>query len=181
MCALVQNMQKLVQPQNEIQRRALKRITKAVSDLATGRRVIATRRLPWRFLPPGKMGIKRVVSEFRRRKQFLPDYEVDEERLAFMESLGADETYVGRDSFEGYICFYFIERKIGVLECPFYGNALYILTHDWQTLSKFTKTELLEQFSASVETIRHTRRFQHYVRRKLGDLGVPAPAPGSCS
>ncbi len=89
-----------------------------------------------------------------------------------MESLEADETYLGQDSFEGYICFYFKAKGAAVLECPFYGNAVYVLKHDWQALSKYSKTELLDNFSDSILRSRHTRWFASCLRRALSRLGI---------
>jgi hypothetical protein len=157
---------------NNVQERAVRRIGGVLKELALGRRIIATHRLPWRFLPRGKTGIRRAVNYFRRVRQLLPELKIDEERLTFMESLPADETYLGQDSFEGYICFYFTDKQVAVLECPIYGNAVYILKQDWQSLSRYSKTELLTYFSDSIVCIRHTSRFDWHLKRELSKLGI---------
>jgi hypothetical protein len=172
LCGLIKLLGRLAQKNNEIHQRVLKRIAREVNDLATGRRIIVSHRLPWRILPPGKTGIRRIINNFRWRQQLLPEYRVDENRLKFMEGFSADETFEGQDSFEGYICFHFSKQKLAVLECPVYGNALYILKHDWQALSRLTKTELLTDFKDSIRTVDHTRHFENNLVYELSLIGI---------
>ena len=49
----------------------------------------------------------------------------------------------GRAGFKGYAVFGFISKNIYVLESVFPNNATYILSGDWENISKLSKAEIL--------------------------------------
>lgn len=60
-----------------------------------------------------------------------------------MCELDPTDIYAGVDDFLGYIVFDYSNSGFSILECPFVGNAIYILVGDWKALSKLSKAELL--------------------------------------
>ena len=43
--------------------------------------------------------------------------------------------YIGNESWDGYVVFEFRDSNSVVLECPFEGNATYILPADWKIMA----------------------------------------------
>ena len=152
--------------------RAVSRLKRMMKELILNQRVAKARRVPWRILPPGKTGARKAAQYFRRLQRLVPELGIQEKRLEFMEQFDSDAVFIGRDSFDGYICFCFSDEKVAVLECPFYGDATYILKGDWQTLSQFSKNDLLTHFREETKRVIHTNWFEWNFRRALGRAGV---------
>ena len=85
-------------------------------------------------------------------------------------SLGAEKIIVGIDSFNGYIGAK-LEDDIVVFDNVRFGNAVYILREDWETLSKKTKRELL-QMKGVAYRIPHLQGWRHKVSLRLKALRV---------
>jgi hypothetical protein len=64
-------------------------------------------------------------------------------------ALKPSSVYVGIGEFDGYIVLAFRQTRKVVLECPIYGNAIYVIHEDWQRLAKMPKFELLSQFPSA--------------------------------
>jgi hypothetical protein len=69
----------------------------------------------------------------------------DRERIAKAFSRCPNRCYVGQNEFEGYIVLTFAYRSRALLECPVFGNAIYILDSDWKRWSRMTKQELVHR------------------------------------
>jgi hypothetical protein len=152
--------------------RAVTRLKRMLKELILKQRVAHARRVPWRILPPGRLGARKAAQYFRRLQRLVPELGIQEQRLEFMEKFDSDGVFVGRDSFDGYICFYFSDAKVAVLECPYYGDATYILKGDWQTLSQFSKHDLLTHFPEETTRVIHTNHFESNFRWRLYRAGV---------
>jgi len=83
-----------------------------------------------------------------------------------VSSLDPEQCYVGKDEFEGYIVFTFAHTPNALLECPVFGNAIYIINSDWERLSRMTKQELRR--SPEVTRIIHKPNWFQRVKRELG-------------
>jgi hypothetical protein len=118
--------------------------------------IIPTYKVPWRILPPGKHPFHRILDYFRNIQGTEGEsIIVDEERLIAINNLNPTAIYTGIDEFKQYLVFYFQERQKAILECPIYGNAIYVIDGDWEELSKYTKAELLSYFSDVTKRIIH--------------------------
>ena len=107
----------------------------------------ATKRANWRMLPPGKYPwgrIKKHVAQIVRKKNSRYS-NVILDRQDRITDYGPDDIYVGNGGFYSYIAYVFETKKLVVLESVLYGNATYIFGENWQTLSKLTKAEILNQ------------------------------------
>lgn len=104
-------------------------------------------RLNWELLPPGRhpwdtvrpaleSAIERAKGGnrpfLRHRWDTIGHYEPD-----FIAA--------GQGGFNGYVVFGFERLGLYLLESAVYGNATYVVGHDWQHLSQLTKAELLNE------------------------------------
>lgn len=129
---------------------------------------LATRRLNWEILPPGKQPWERV------KKSVAPIIErakkgnqgVILRRLEFMHRAAPEIIAQGRGGFSGYIVFGFPRKNLFVLESLYYGNATYVFRENWEKLSQLTKAEIL---SGNLQTARivHQPGWEKEVRRLL--------------
>jgi hypothetical protein len=125
-------------------------------------------RLPWRLLPPGELAVERLRIHYKTLQHRNPHVRYDPERLARALSLGPERCYIGTDEFEGYVVFTFVGTDRVLLECPVYGNAIYVLGPDWRRLSKMSKQELLSGRPHGVDKIVHKGNWFGRAKRALG-------------
>ena len=107
------------------------------------------KRLNWRVLPPGKRPwqalkaeIDPIVSDAKGGNQ-----PVIRHRFETVNSYEPEFCAIGQAGFHGYIVFGFPELGLYVLESIYTGNATYVFGEDWETLSKRTKAEVLNEGS----------------------------------
>lgn len=132
---------------------------------------IHTEKLSWTFLATGERGFEPIVKHFRNliSKGKWSGREVDETRLVMIESyLNPTHRYVGEKEFEGYVvyCFDQTEKKV-ILECPFYGNATYIIRGDWKEITKSSKWVAKYKHSNQVTVINHSKAWFERLRQNL--------------
>ena len=139
----------------ETQLRIVDHLRTDVESYIRGDFEVPLTKLSWRFLPPGPAGTAQLANEIRALKRRYPDLKYDEKRVDFAMSLGPTHRYVGIDEFEGYFAFVFNQTDHVLLENPQEGNAAYIFKHNWASLSKLPKFELLSYFSQAVERVIH--------------------------
>jgi hypothetical protein len=126
--------------------------------------------LPWRFIPPpepGESGLSRMLTDIRNCS---PTLKIDEARLRFSYGLEPAAIYIGIGEFTGYLAFTFSTTPKVLLECPMEGNAAYVFTREWKTLSRLSKTELLQSHRGDVQRIIHdsNRQWCDKVKQSLG-------------
>jgi hypothetical protein len=81
---------------------------------------------------------------------------------------------IGRGEFDGYVAFFFARGGKVALECAWEGNAIYVFPEDrWLSLSKLTKSDLLETHGHELERIIHDSGGQWFSRLKRS-LRLPA-------
>ncbi len=79
----------------------------------------------------------------------------DWQRIREIKKLKPVKCYVGKRMWEGYTVYTFKRTTNVVLECPFEGNATYVLDRNWE------------------REVRHTKQYvrQHYDYRKIVHKG----------
>ena len=101
--------------------------------------------LPWRLLPPGQLALDELRDRLAVFNQQQPHRQWDHSRLEFIASLHPDRVYFGIEEYKQYFAFEFAQANVAVLDCPLYGNAIYVLNgDDWQALSQLTKLALIQ-------------------------------------
>jgi hypothetical protein len=133
----------------------------------------ASKRLAWTALPSGVQPLSAILEHFNRIAQSQPERAIDLERLRQIAGLGPDEIWLGRDEFTGYAVFVFRAAGVSVLDCPVYGNAVYLIEREqWEVLARRTKAELMRDHSAVVSRIVHSgdwlKRLEARVAPKTG-------------
>ena len=66
----------------------------------------------------------------------------------------------------GYVIFGFPEKNLYVLESGFYGNATYVVTDDWEVLSRMTKAELINGDLHQTRVV-HLKSWSYEIRQLL--------------
>lgn len=130
---------------------------------------VPLKRLKWKILPPGEHPFQTVIGYYQQLQmagRLTKRY--DEERLATIQELGASAVYVGTDEFEHYVVFDFRALGKAVLECPYEGNAIYVIDGDWENLAQYSKAELLRFFSDEVERVIHKGDWLPRLKKALG-------------
>jgi hypothetical protein len=149
------------------QRRVLERLRRDVQQNTVNGVLLFPERLNWVILETGSEGLSQIhqyCDQLLRRK---PNWEIEFSRIEHVYSLGLQATYCGVAEFDGYLVFYFAREGIAVLECPIVGNALYVISGDWLSLSRLTKTDLLRTHSGRVMRIIHTDQWRQELKRHL--------------
>ena len=132
-------------------------------------------RLPFRLLPPGKWDVERVIHSYREVNKASSAWggpNLDLERLAALVSLGPTRCYVGTELWSWYVLFEFDEFNAGVLECPYEGNATYIIRGPWKNVVSHTKRELREEFAERCTKIVHKNDWLQRIRLALRSAPV---------
>lgn len=104
-----------------------------------------TIRLNWEILPKGKypwQTQKERIEPFLRKAKGT-NYKVISKRLEEINKYNPEFTAIGLGGFSGYIVFGFKTKNLYVLESTQINNATYILNKDWESISKLSKAEIL--------------------------------------
>jgi hypothetical protein len=126
--------------------------------------------LAWEILPPGERDetIARILSGFKS-----PSAELRRkiaERYDLLTKLKPEAFISGTSGFRRYFGAKFSDSLV-VFENLEYGNAIYAMFEDWETLSKSSRTELLTGSKAGFTRIIHShdwkRRLQELVKNRL--------------
>jgi hypothetical protein len=128
---------------------------------------IPASRLPWRLLPSGELSVQRLRNHYKTLQHRNPHVRYDPERIAKAFSLGPERCYIGTEEFDGYVVFTFAGTDKALLECPVYGNAIYVLGPDWRRLSKMSKQDLLTGRPRGVDKIVHKGNWFGRAKRAL--------------
>lgn len=103
-------------------------------------------RLNWRVLPQGPMPWLQLHQKLTPliKKAPVGNQSFIEYRLETISNDKPDFTAIGEGGFRGYIIFGFNSKKVFICESLYYGNATYIFNEGWESLSKKTKAEILD-------------------------------------
>ena len=106
-----------------------------------------TRRVNWRFLPPGEHDWDTVRPEFEEVIETLESSTAKHRAKRSIKRLydfGPDQVVMGLGGFHGYFAFCFSDQEFTILESIHPNNATYILGQNWEGISQLTKAEILE-------------------------------------
>lgn len=148
---------------------------------------LPTGHFPFRVLPPGKWEIEQVIAHYRRLSHspagFHHGRKPDVSRIERIWSLGATKPWIGEDAWRGYIVFEFANTDRVVLECPFEGNATYVLWGSWRERISWTKAEIRAEHPNRHLWVPHRGNWLNHVRAALrlgqyqGIMFVKPPKP----
>lgn len=137
-------------------------VTGVFASEATQEYYLATIQLDWELFPPGT--IDEVVARFARRPanpRNTPDFDrYVRDRIALFNRLNPKAYLRGQGSFGSYFGAQFADDLV-VFENLKYGNALYVLYEDWDTVSKRSRIDLLRDHDANFDRIIHTDDWKH--------------------
>ena len=132
---------------------------------------VPTHRLPFILLPPGEWDFRDVVEHYRKASHTFPTgllgRQIDNSRLEKIASLRPLSCYIGKESWSGYVVFEFSGSNCVVLECPFEGNATYVLWGDWKAMVGHTKAEIRSEFENRYTKIVHKGDWLPRIREAL--------------
>ena len=121
-------------------------------------------RVPWRILPPGDHPYPAILEHFDSLAERYRHLKPQRERLHKIFKLEPTVVIIGEGEFEWYAIFLFKDSDKAILECPYYGNATYIIKGDWISLSKLTKKELIKDYPRKY----HSDDWFLWVKKSLG-------------
>jgi hypothetical protein len=131
---------------------------------------IKTLTLEWEVFPPGT--IEEVVGRLRRRMR-RSDTRTDtilKDRVEAFSELKPRAYVQGTNGFNSYIGAQFADDLV-VFENVRYGNALYILYDDWQSVSRRSRVDLIRGTDADFDRIIHgaawKQQFQDVIKYDL--------------
>ncbi len=134
-------------------------------------------RLSFTLLPPGEWDIRHVIEHYRKESHSFPSSlvgsKLNNSRLVSIASLRPLKCYIGEESWSGYVVFEFEASHRVVLECPFEGNATYVLSGDWKMMVRHSKVEMRRTFPHSYEKIVHKGEWLSRIRSSLRDYRGP--------
>jgi hypothetical protein len=125
----------------------------------TAVRLPVIEKLSWDILPKGEWSLEQIIKHFKELncKKRWKEKRFDKTRIErICNHLNPATLYIGREQFEGYVVFCFDWTEKAVLECPIYGNAIYVINSEWEKISKLSKWEARKKYSNQVSVINHT-------------------------
>jgi len=127
---------------------------------------LQVKKLPWKFFPKGEWTVDEIIKSFS--KYATQNETVDEKRLRkIVSNLEPSVCYISEDGFNRYIAFCFDWTEKVILECPIYGNAIYIIKGDWQKIARMSKWEARYEYSNQVTVIRHNETWFERLKSNL--------------
>jgi len=128
------------------------------------------RKLPWVILPGGEADWQLLLNHAHQNALRLSERVLQPERLRLLHQRQPSEIYTGSREFEGYYVFVFKRSGKAVFECPWKGNAAFVVEGQWMALSQLTKSQLENRPEA--ERIIHSSS-GHWKNRLLTALCRP--------
>ena len=118
----------------------------------------------WDLLPQGEWKTEGLIKTFKGYGWSKDEF--DESRLTqIIKILKPTSCYIGKEKFQGYVVFGFDLSEKVVLECPKYGNAIYVIEDDWQEITKLSKWEARQL--SQVTVIRHSNTWFERLKENL--------------
>lgn len=125
----------------------------------------------WDAVPSGTAPIESVKRIYAEKQRQTPSIKYDESRLEKAKTLKPNKGYMGRQKSEGYVIFTFDYTQKALMECPIYGNAIFVINSNLEPERwlKMNKQELIEH--PDVTKIPH--RGENWFERVKEELGIP--------
>jgi hypothetical protein len=136
-----------VEKENKRQQREANReraVTKAYREVKRVFRPEPTGCVQWEILPPGEATNNRVRLHYEQLQRAGRIAEIDQDRLNKALALPWEDWRPGRGGVENYSVFTFAHTQKVLLECPAYGNAVYVVNSGEDRWLMMTKQELIE-------------------------------------
>jgi len=130
------------------------------------------RKLPWKLLPNGEWNVNTVINHFRQRfaSGRFSRQPVDENRLKkIVNWLNPSHCYIGENEFDGYVVFCFGDHETVILECPIYGNAIYLIRGDWQEITRLSKGKSLRRYPDKVKRVIHREDWIRHLQKAVNE------------
>jgi hypothetical protein len=142
---------------------------------ATREDYLKTVYVAWEILPPGEKDatIAKILSKLRNPSDETKA--IIMERYNLLASMRSIAFVVGTSGFEGYFGAKFAEDFV-VFENIEYGNAIYVMFEDWETLSKQSRLELLKGDTSKFVRIVHGKGWQAQLKAFISDKRPPKAA-----
>jgi hypothetical protein len=121
--------------------------------------------LGFEILPPGERTDEHVRTYYREAVSRGRLRGFSQDRLDKMLTLPRSNWKKGKAGFYGYIVLMFDHTEKVVLECPVYGNAIYVLDSGEERLLRMTKQELKDSGEATV--IPHSKNWYRRLKDEL--------------
>lgn len=135
---------------------------------ATREEFIGTIQLDWEVFPPGT--IDEVVERLARRParpSNAPDFDRHvRDRVTLFQRLNPTAYLRGQGGFGSYFGAQFADDLV-VFENLKYGNAIYVLYENWDTISQRSRLDLLRDQDASFDRVIHTDDWQERLKALL--------------
>lgn len=129
-------------------------------------------RLPFDLLRPGKWDLNDLKGHLRqecaKRSAFEHDLEYEPHRLEQIMAWNPTKCFVGSASWSGYVVFEFGDCAGVVLECPYRGNASYVLFGDWRNMVRKAKWEVRREFDGQFVKVVHKGEWSSRILEALG-------------
>ncbi len=122
--------------------------------------------LDFEILPPGERTDEHVRTYYREAVSRGRIRGFSQDRLEKMLALPRSNWKKGKAGFYGYIVLMFDHTEKVLLECPVYGNAIYVLDSGEERLLRMTKQELRDSGEATV--IPHSKNWYRRLKDELG-------------
>jgi hypothetical protein len=110
------------------------------------------------ILPPGEVEYREIFGHYLKQSKshrFL-EHVIDWDRLLQIATLKPRMRHFGVESWFGYAVYEFTYSHRVVLECPLSGNATYILSGDWHSMIRLSKSDLRDRHADHVTRVFHT-------------------------
>lgn len=129
---------------------------------------LAAQHVPWEFLPPGTR-FAAVLAHFGLSGS-SPRMQTMHNRYTEIMKFNPTDVIIGSSGFARYIGFKFRDDLVA-FENLDYGNALYLMYEQWQTLSRRSRIDLLSQRGNGYDRIVHRAGWENFLRVRLAAAG----------
>ncbi|RYG96201.1 MAG: hypothetical protein EON58_12590 [Alphaproteobacteria bacterium] len=145
------------------------------SSTATREDYLKTVTIDWELFPPGS--VEETVAAFLSGRKFDDAKKgLVRERVMLFDRLKPEAYIRGQGGFGTYVGAKFADDLV-VFENLNYGNALYVLYHQWQEVSKRSRRDIVRGADTDFDRIPHTKgwqdAFQKIMRRELAKRRKP--------
>ncbi|MBA6349490.1 hypothetical protein [Colwellia sp. BRX8-9] len=126
------------------------------------------KRLQWDILPSGECPWSKAKPIILKRTEHLKDNDkkVIEHRMKVISRKNPDFLATGRAGFSGYFVYGFKDLDVYVLESMELDNATYVFNSEWETISKLTKSQIINS-DLPHNRIIHNKKWNFSVGRAI--------------
>lgn len=126
---------------------------------------IESERVDWEVLPQGT-DIWEKIKNVVEGKSSTSEITLIKKRIDWLYSKKPTSIKEGIGGYTGYLVFEFEEKNLYVMDSMLYGKATYIFENEWETVSKMTKKEIIENNLAK-ERVIHNKHWKNKLNEYL--------------